>query len=207
MFSSRDLFGERWTRLLERTPCERCTALFVFRPVASYLRRCLGSSQARGVAGRARESTGCARQRPEGGRTDVLAGLRRTSRHRQPGRAFVVRLDRVLAVDPDPPRGASAAPPNYCPIRKTVQCMTQRIVTPCARRASSRTAAGHAIFRATRPAARLRAGRTDRGLRRCRYSRRSSMRFRFVSWFSFVLSYALGHGNLGIEYLLLDIRI
>lgn len=56
----------------------------------------------------------------------------RASRYRQIRWTFVVRLDRVLAVDLDPPCGACAAPPNYCPIRKTIRGMTQPIVTPYA---------------------------------------------------------------------------
>lgn len=42
-----------------------------------------------------------------------------TSRRQQTSRTLVVRLDQVLAVDLDPPCGASAAPPNCHPIRKT----------------------------------------------------------------------------------------
>lgn len=73
-----------------------------------------------------------------------------TPRHRHASWTFVVRLDWVLAVDLDPPCGACAAPPNYCPIRKTVRCMTQRIVTPCRRCFLARVhPLGRCIFRAT----------------------------------------------------------
>lgn len=72
--------------------------------------------------------------------------------YRQAGLTFVVRLDRVFAVDLDPPCSACAEPPNYYPIRKTVCYMTQRIVTPYRRRFLVRVRPfGELIFRATDP--------------------------------------------------------